>query len=213
MSHAYATRIRRSQGESEIDFGTFGISIGESDGVERSGFYDKRDSRRRHLYAMRQVWNCHLDTAFVIGRNPGLSDHRRDDDTTLAIRRFVERSGFGSLYLVNVYALRSKSIHALRVAHQVDPFDAVGPMNTDALWREMASNCRLIVGAWGANLLDRRHGRAPIRVFGARLHCWGRDRFGNPNHALKISTSTPLVCLEPRLQRARKAVKHDTATG
>jgi hypothetical protein len=121
--------------------------------------------------------------------NPSTADALVDDPTIRRCKSFAVREGAGTLYVVNLYALRATDPREL--AAHVDP---VGPRNDEFL-RIQGMSATTLVAAWGNG--GSLHGRgAEVTVMlaeaGVRLMCLGRTRSGEPRHPLYVRADKPL---------------------
>jgi hypothetical protein len=135
--------------------------------------------------------------------NPSTADRHRNDPTVRRCVGFALDRGFGSLEVVNVFALRSTDPAALRKAA-----DAVGPHNNRAI-RRAASRADVFVCAWGAHgALDNRaaavrhlltdmrdHRVTRTGATAARLVTLGVTAAGAPKHPLYVKADQPFMPL------------------
>jgi hypothetical protein len=123
--------------------------------------------------------------------NPSTADAAVDDPTIRRCMRFAHRwGGFGSLEVVNLFALRSTDPKGLR---EVD--DPEGPGN-DAAILEASKLAGRIVLAWGAGGEYKGRGRDVARALSlARddLVCLGRTQRGHPLHPLYVPYEAPVI--------------------
>ena len=132
--------------------------------------------------------------------NPSTADASKDDAT---IRRCVgfTRSweqvcrGYGGIVVVNLYGLRATNPAELR-KHR----DPVGDQNRDHV-RKMATECRLVVAAWGNHGAERGPMvRLSLERAGVRLHHLGSlTTTGQPRHPLHLRKDTPLIEWPPNI--------------
>ncbi|MBI1725556.1 MAG: DUF1643 domain-containing protein [Candidatus Tectomicrobia bacterium] len=122
----------------------------------------------------------------VIGKNPSTASASRSDPTLGKAEAWARRRGFGSLALVNLFALRSPYPRDLNAV----PYgEAVGEEN-DAFIREAARRADRAVAAWGnPNGVDegryaRRIAGAAALLKGRDVHVAGMTKKGHPRHGL-----------------------------
>ncbi len=104
---------------------------------------------------------------------------------------FADHWGYGSLLLVNLFALRSTDPRALRLSD-----DPQGPRANEWL-RRASRESALVIAAWGngGHLLDRANGALP---WIENPHCLGLTASGMPKHPLYCpKTSQPLCWSKP----------------
>jgi hypothetical protein len=126
--------------------------------------------------------------------NPSTADAERNDPTIRKCLGFSARWGYGSLEVVNLFALRSTDPAGLR---KVD--DPIGPGN-DAAILAAAGEASCIVAAWGnhgAYLERALVVRRILAAHGFRLQRLGElTDEGQPGHPLYVPYETPLQPLE-----------------
>lgn len=124
--------------------------------------------------------------------NPSTADATEDDPTIRRCIAFSKAWGFGSLVVVNLWALRSTDPKALFTAD-----DPNGPDNDEAIHLAMAGS-HAVVLAWGASgarmpsYEDRRaHVMACAKTELNDVHALGFTKDGHPRHPLYVKGDTP----------------------
>ncbi len=112
--------------------------------------------------------------------NPSTADAMKNDPTVRRCVGYAQQWGFGTLAVVNIFALRSTDPKAL-----YDHADPVGPDNDWYLSRA-AEAADLFVCAWGTH--GRERGKFVIDMLRdkARLMCLTRNKDGSPGHPLYL---------------------------
>ena len=105
---------------------------------------------KRYRYTLRrQGLQGMLDPGFAaIGfllLNPSTATEKKNDPTIRKCIKFSQRWGYGSIYVVNLFALRSTDPAVLRTA--VDP---IGPQNDQTI-EHVVDEALDVVCAWGVN--------------------------------------------------------------
>jgi hypothetical protein len=127
--------------------------------------------------------------------NPSTADAEKNDPTVRRCLGFSKelrwdgRRIYSSMYVLNLFALRSTDPKALR---EVD--DPIGPDN-DAWILRTASRSDLVVCAWGSHGAHLRRGVNVIGMLRERqvkLHCLGTTKAGYPKHPLYLRSGTAL---------------------
>jgi hypothetical protein len=122
----------------------------------------------------------------VVMLNPSTADELRDDPTIRRVRGFAASWGYGSVRILNLFALRSPHPRDLR-KHE----DPVGPDNDLNLRDSLQSADGAVLAAWG------RHGSLKGRGFqvqhmvdGVHWVCLGTNGDGSPKHPLYVPAWT-----------------------
>ena len=138
-----------------------------------------RDGRYR--YRLWRRWDRSRPTIAFCMLNPSTADASRDDPTIRRCIRFARDWGYGSIEVVNIFALRATDPRVLRSAR-----DPVGPRNDAFMLR--AADRQPVVIAWGVLGALRDREAEALTLFGprTRLLALGRTRFGAPRHPLYL---------------------------
>jgi hypothetical protein len=118
--------------------------------------------------------------------NPSTADAGQDDRTIRRCIRLSQRWGFGSLVVVNLFALRATDPAAAeRVIEAEGLMAAVGYGNTQNI-KDAAASAERVLVAWGRLLqpwsIDE--GLRLSRVLSRELWCLGKNADGSPKHPL-----------------------------
>lgn len=116
--------------------------------------------------------------------NPSTADATQDDPTIRRCVGFSKAWGFGSLIVVNLFALRSTDPKAL-VTSVVSP---IGPENNACIERA-SRNAQATVAAWGTKGTFRNRAAEVTDLIvrtGRTLHCLERTKGGHPKHPLYV---------------------------
>ena len=134
-----------------------------------------------YRYRLWRVWEPDAPRIVFVLLNPSTADATRDDPTLRRCLGFARRWGFGSLEVVNLFALRSPSPAALRAAA-----DPVGPEN-DRWLTEAVERADAVAAGWG------NHGPLLGRAEAVRARlpdgtlCLGVTASGQPRHPLYVA--------------------------
>lgn len=145
------------------------------------------DRSGRYRYALWRQWDQSLPEVAFIMLNPNRADATRDDPTIRRCIGFARDWGFGTLRVVNLFALCARAPAALG---RVD--DPIGPRNDDYV-RRWTRRADAVVAAWGihGDLLERgRHVLRSLRRRGIAPMCLGRTKAGHPRHPLYLRADT-----------------------
>lgn len=144
-----------------------------------------------YRYDLWRQWDDVRPRLTFIMLNPSTADAEQDDPTIRRCMSFASREKFGSVRILNVFALRSTNPKGLLTV--VDP---CGPRNAEFI--ASAVHAAKVVVAWG-NLFvggkKLRHGYQSVleALADKELFCLGRTRGGHPRHPLYVSGSEPLI--------------------
>lgn len=145
----------------------------------------------QYRYTLSRIWDPTLPILAWCLLNPSTADAMVDDATVRRCIGFARLWGYGGIFIVNMFAFRSRYPKQLRI---VD--DPVGPENDNYILDTVA-RFDTVVG-WGGNgdsypdrvrsvteLLEQCYNRRPM--------CLGTTRTGQPKHPLFIPYSASRV--------------------
>ena len=122
--------------------------------------------------------------------NPSEADEQKSDHTITKCKGFVRRWGYGTLWVCNLFAIRSPDPAVLKKTA-----DPVGPMNDNHIL-EYARRAHRIVCAWGDHgaYLDRD--KTVLRMLEdngllAKTYHLGLTDQAQPKHPARLSYETP----------------------
>jgi hypothetical protein len=154
---------------------------------------------RGYRYTLWREWADGPRIAFVM-LNPSTADAEFNDPTVERCERRAERTGYGAIDVVNLFAWRSTDPKVL--PYQSDP---VGPANDDAIRNVARSASRVVVGwgntwkkqtRWWATSPTRGRDRAVLAILidlGVPIYCLGINGDGSPKHPLYLRDSAPYL--------------------
>lgn len=119
--------------------------------------------------------------------NPSKATAEVMDPTVTRCFRYARAWGFGTMVVVNLFALRSTDPGALRRAA-----DPVGPSN-DWHIRDQANVADTIVAAWGAHPMASERARAVMPLLGRNVRCLKVTAQGHPHHPLYLRGNLSLI--------------------
>lgn len=157
-----------------------------SDGIKRDALLSPG---LRYRYWLSRTWREQPGFLLWIMLNPSSADALDDDATIRKCMGFARRWGYGSITVVNLYALRSTDPKALE-AHA----DPVGPDNDEWICR-LAARATGIMAGWGASGprgLKERAVRVNAMLPNVEVCCIGRTRDGYPRHPSRPGYATPV---------------------
>ena len=150
---------------------------------------------RTYRYSLVRRWDEGLPRVCFCMLNPSTADESQNDPTVRRAIGYALDRGFGSIEIVNAFALRSTDPKGLKRAIETG-VDPIGPRNDEAI-RRAAARAETVVAAWGthATLLDRD--RAVRRLLASHDRCvaLGLTASGLPRHPLYLRSDAPFVAL------------------
>lgn len=153
----------------------------------------------RYRYHLRRQLTRDRSCMTFIMLNPSDADERTNDATVRRCVGFAGRERFGTMQIVNLFALVAHNPRRL-----LESDDPVGPGNTAQIMTVLRSSCwerHLIVVAWGAIPSQHRQlDRQAVFVLGlldhaqVRVHALGDlTKDGHPRHPLYMPANAPLA--------------------
>ena len=136
-----------------------------------------------YRYDLNRVWDAAKGSVLFVMLNPSTADERRNDPTVERCERRARSMGYGSLWVVNIFAYRATDPKDLRRAAS-----PIGPLNDDVLTKA-AENADCVIAAWGAHGDHHQRGHAVRDMLWARgvsLHHIGLTKMGHPRHPLYV---------------------------
>ncbi|PGK52430.1 hypothetical protein CN918_32105 [Priestia megaterium] len=156
--------------------------------LERHAIFD---DTRFYRYSLSRVWDSSKEKVVFIMLNPSTADEQVEDNTLNKCIRYAQRFGYGSLEVVNLFAMiTTKPEKLMTVTKEV----AIGPQNAVYVDKALRS-AAMTIAAWGANAnIHKRHLDIP-EMFSTysllRLGVSTRD--GHPRHPLYLKYDIELM--------------------
>ena len=141
------------------------------------------DDLRNYRYALWRIWDKSKPVCTFIMLNPSTADDIKNDPTVTRCINYAKSWGFGTLYVRNIFALRSTDPKAL-LKHP----DPVGQFN-DAYIVEAAQYAKVTVVAWGTHGRIMKRGEIVLDKLhrcGFPVYCLGLTKCGQPRHPLYL---------------------------
>lgn len=141
---------------------------------------------RVYRWRLWRRWEPHAHELLMIMLNPSTADEKTNDPTVERCQVRAIEMGYGSLVVVNIFALRSTDPRAL-YAHR----DPVGEHN-DYTILDCALGAAMVLCAWGTHGAHMARGREVESMLrrrpniGKKLHVLGLNADGSPKHPLYI---------------------------
>jgi hypothetical protein len=130
----------------------------------------------KYRYCLRRIWNTDLPFVMCIGLNPSTANSEDDDTTVRNLCELLSKSGYGGLFMMNLFALISSEPNDLRACPD--------PLKDNDIWiHSMASRCDDVIFCWGAFKQAEYRAKKLVQKFPAAL-CLGKTADGHPIHPL-----------------------------
>ncbi|WP_424236865.1 DUF1643 domain-containing protein [Bhargavaea ginsengi] len=148
------------------------------------------DHTGRHRYRLSVTWETGKPECLFVMLNPSTADAGKPDATLNQCMNIARHQGFGSLEVVNLYSIRTKSPQVLFGSD-----DRHHPPNDQHL-ADAIGNARRVIVAWGQHgggegrdqvVLDM------IREAGKTPYCLGTTKSRMSRHPLYLKSNTPLI--------------------
>ena len=146
-------------------------------------------SDRRYRYWLESKLGDGDGVCMFVMLNPSTADEVKSDPTVTRCKGFARTWGYGSLWVCNIFALRSTSPDALLASP-----DPLGSENDRHILR-YASQADRIVCAWGNHGLHRGRGERVLRMLendglSGRMCHLGLTKRDQPRHPLYLKAIT-----------------------
>lgn len=150
-----------------------------------------------YRYRLWRTWD--EDSPHLLGvlLNPSVAGAGWDDKdpTVTKFVGFAQRLGYGSLEIVNLYALRTTypKVLASTIQERGEPY-AIGPQN-DAEILAACARASTVIAAWGSQpFIEKRAETVKqlLRENHASVVCLGRTADGHPRHPGRLAYATEL---------------------
>lgn len=137
---------------------------------------------RRWRYLLWRRWEPEQPVCVFVGLNPSTADESVDDPTIRRCIRYAMDWGYGSMWMLNLFAFRATDPQEMRAAD----LNALGPRNNEYLL-QAGRAADLAVAAWGVHGTHMDRERRVLHMFAEAkidLHALGLSKDGHPRHPL-----------------------------
>jgi len=139
---------------------------------------------RKYRYVLWRKWDHKspkVKTVLFIGLNPSVANEHEDDPTIRRCKRFASDWGYGSIRMVNLFAICATDPGVMKKSE-----NPIGGSNNSWLLK-MADNADLIVCAWGNDGAHWGRSHEVKKLLkNYSLKCLGLNNSGEPKHPLYI---------------------------
>lgn len=162
---------------------------------------------RAYRYWLEREWDAALPRLGFVMLNPSTADEEKNDPTIERCERRAVKLGYGTLVVVNLFALRATDPNELYRHPRPISEDATGEINDKAILKARSYCDKLILG-WGVHGEHRRRGFEVHKMLDFTMSSFpvarnvfhiGRTKDGHPRHPLYVPYSAKLEPLEPVL--------------
>lgn len=147
------------------------------------------DSTGTYRYVLWRQWAINAPKVAFVMLNPSTADAQTDDATIRRCTQFAKSWGYGSLDVVNLFALV-----ATYPAQLQDVADPIGSEN-DRYLLTTGQNASTLILAWGnwGRLLERDRAVFKLLAHLPNIYCLGMNKTGQPRHPLYLKRDTTLI--------------------
>lgn len=134
-----------------------------------------------YRYKLHRIWDPNMDKILFIMINPSTADTTEDDKTIKLLVEITKKwENYGGFYVGNLYPHISSKPVDLKTIQIPDEIHAKNRTSIE----EMASECSLIVYAWGTKGPDERQKEPDWlrNIIDKDVHCLGMSVKGVPKH-------------------------------
>jgi len=139
---------------------------------------------KNYRYVLWRKWDETKPAVMFIGLNPSTANENEDDPTIRRVKRFAFDWGFGTVYMLNLFAYVTAYPEELKKCN-----DPIG--DNDNWLKEYAKKSDQIVFSWGSFSESKERAIKVIEMF-PNSKCLVKNRDGSPKHPLYISASIKL---------------------
>lgn len=158
----------------------------ETDDWESRAVVDRRD---RYRYSLWYGWNATAPQLTFVMLNPSTANEKTLDPTVRRCFRFAQAWGYGSVELVNLFALRTPYPALLKQAER-----PVGVLNDEHLLAACQAGQRVII-AWGNEGSFQGRDRTFLALCPSlsSLYCLGVTQQQQPRHPLYVRRDVEVI--------------------
>ena len=149
----------------------------------------KLDATGKYRYLLERAWSW--DKAFpsiaFIGLNPSTADADVDDPTIRKCVTLSKNLGFGSLYMLNLFAFRATKPEDMFAAD-----DPIGKWNDEWI-RIVTKECEKVIVCWGNYGATNQRDLEVLRLLeenNTEYYAFGINKNGTPKHPLYLKNDS-----------------------
>jgi hypothetical protein len=138
----------------------------------------------KYRYLLVRVWNPELKPLVCFGLNPSTANAESDDPTIKNLVRLLQNEGYGSLYMMNLFALVSPYPDDLRTCPD--------PVKENDDWIAKICMGQDVAFCWG-NFKQAEYRAKKVKKMFNTAKCFGKNANGSPKHPLYLKSNTKLI--------------------
>jgi hypothetical protein len=138
-------------------------------------------SDRKYRYVLSRIWDDSKQAVMMVGLNPSTADENEDDPTVARCINFAKSWGYGGIYMLNLFAVRTPKPKKIYKADE-----PIGSEN-DKYLKEYSQKCDKIICAWG-NDGSYKNRSNEIKSNFSHLYYLKINKSGEPAHPLYLKS-------------------------
>lgn len=140
----------------------------------------------KYRYVLYRIWDVTLPFVMCVGLNPSTANASDDDPTIRNLCELLNKSGYGGVFMMNLFALISSEPNDLR--------SCPDPVKDNDQWLQITSKkCDDVIFAWGSFKQADYRAKKIIKMFPNAL-CFGKTAKGKPIHPLAATVWMKSKC-------------------
>lgn len=136
---------------------------------------------RKYRYVLSRTWDASRPSVMIIGLNPSTADETEDDPTIRRCIDFAKTWGYGTVFMLNLFAFRATKPSDMFLAA-----DPIG-MDNNKYLEKYASDCDKVICAWGNDGIYKDRSRE-IKSKLNNLYYLALNQTGEPAHPLYLKS-------------------------
>ena len=140
---------------------------------------------RKHRYRLSRCWDSSKGMVSFIGLNPSTADETKNDNTITRCINFAKYWGYGGLYMLNLFSLRSTDPRGLKAT------DTPNRSRNDDWIQDTLKESELVVACWGNHGVYQDRAIEVFKMLDEAM-CFGYTKNEMPMHPLRLHHQRPL---------------------
>lgn len=146
----------------------------------------------KYRYWLYREWDNQKRSCLFIMLNPSTADDKKDDPTIRRCIAYAQGFGYGSLYVVNLFALRATNKAEIQKTE-----NPIGPEN-DQWIEQLSKKADCIIAAWGNDGKYLNRSQEILKKLsqeGHIVYCLKVSKHNEPCHPLYLKKESVLIPL------------------